>query len=341
MREVGIVRQVIRTLALASASAAALALTVVVAPAASAAPGDYVDGGDGGHGYTALAGHVSYSGDTGGNGTPSFNGGTPPFVPCVWGDSLKTNAEMADWAKVSTRDGQIGADGSEYMGAYDGHRAPSQAEFEAHRNDTSGAWYLKDCVVPPDMSDAPMGSAYEIQQLIQQITDPATPAIVWSTTGPPPPPVTPQMLVWFAERELLLLAPAMRQNPAGEGVVRLPTWFWSTDRDVRVVRASVGAVWAEAEATPDRISVRAAGPDPGAVDCPDLGPNGAAAGGAASSCSITFGRAGSYALSATTAYTALWRGSDGTGGGLDPKTGPTWTRPPYIVNEVQVLNPGN
>lgn len=326
-----------------SVLAAALALTVSTAPSAGAAPGDggFGNGGDQGHGYQAMARYVTYSGDTGGNGTPSFAGGEPPFVPCVWSDAMKSNTEIADWAKDNVDGAQISTDGQDYMGLYDGHRAPTVEEFEARRNDASGAWYVKDCVRPPAYEGVETGSSYELQQLYQQFVDPGTAAIVWSTTGPPPPPVTPQMLVWFAERELLLLAPAMRQNPAGEGVVRLPTWFWSTDRDVRLVRASVGPVWAEAEATPDRISVRAAGPDPGGVDCPDLGPDGAAAGGAASSCSITFGRAGSYALSATTAYTALWRGSDGTGGGLAPKTGPTWTRPPYIVNEVQVLNPGN
>jgi hypothetical protein len=96
-------------------------------------------------------------------------------------------------------------------------------------------------------------------------------------------------------------------------------------------------VWAEVEATPERISVRASGPMSGAVDCPDLGRDGTTAGGAASSCSITFTRAGQYGLSATTSYSALWRGSDGSGGGLADKAGPTWTPPaPFVVNEVQV-----
>ena len=227
------------------------------------------------------------------------------------------------------------------MGVYDGHRSPTLEEFERRRDDTGGAWYIKDCVVPPDLQDVDTGSSYAVQQLYLRFVDPDTAAVVWSTTGPPAPPVTPQMLVWFAERALLLPAPDMRHSPAGEGTVRLPTWFWSTDRDVRLVRASVGPVWAEVVATPERISVRATGPDPSSVDCPDLGPDGTNAGTGASSCSITFHRAGRYGLSATTSYTALWRGSDGSGGGLADKTGPAWTPPaPFVVNEVQVVNGG-
>jgi len=221
------------------------------------------------------------------------------------------------------------------MGVYDGHRSPTLEEFERRRDDTGGAWYIKDCVVPPDLQDVDTGSSYAVQQLYLRFVDPDTAAVVWSTTGPPAPPVTPQMLVWLAERALLLPAPDMRHSPAGEGTVRLPTWFWSTDRDVRLVRASVGPVWAEVVATPERISVRATGPDPSSVDCPDLGPDGT---NGASPCSITFHRAGRYGLSATTSYTALWRGSDGSGGGLADKTGPAWTPPAPLVK--QVVNGG-
>lgn len=321
----------------APALAAVLALTVVTAPAASAEPGGFANGGDSGHGYQALAGYVVLSGDTGGNGTPSFAGGDPPFVPCVWRGGM-SNAEMAEWAKDNVAGDRISTEGAEYMGVYSGHRAPTAAEFEARREDTGGAWYIKDCVVPPELEGVETGSSYAVQQLYQQFVNPDTAAIVWSTTGPPPPPVTPQMLVWFAERALLLRAPEMRHSPAEEGVVRLPTWFWSTDRDQRVVRASVGPVWAEVAATPERISVRASGPASTGVDCPDLGADGSDAGGGASSCSLSFGRAGRYGLAATTSYSALWRGSDGSGGALADKTGPTWTPPaPFVVNEVQVV----
>lgn len=325
-----------------SALATTLALTVTAAPGAAAAPGGgFANGGDSGHGYQAVAGHVVLSGDTGGSGTPSFAGGEAPFVPCVW-KSAMSNAEMAAWAQANVGDGRIATDGALYMGLYDGHRAPTRAEFQARQGDTSGAWYIKDCVPPPEFADVETGSSYAAQQLYQQFVDPDTAAIVWSTTGPPPPPVTPQMLVWFAERSLLLLEPAMRRNPVGDGVVRLPNWFWSTDRDERVVRASVGPVWAEVAATPQRISVRASGPAPGAVDCPDLGPDGTRAAAGASSCSITLARAGRYGLAAETSYTALWRGSDGSGGALADKVGPTWTPPaPLVVNEVQVVVGGN
>lgn len=323
-----------------TALAATLALTVAAAPGAAAAPPNgFSNGGDSGHGYQAIAGYVVLSGDTGGNGTPSFAGGEPPFVPCVWQSGMDT-AGMAEWAKDNVNGGRIATDGTSYMGTYDGHRVPTVAEFESKVGDASGAWYIKDCVVPPEYEDVEAGSSYAIQQLYQQFVDPDTAAIVWSTTGPPAPPVTPEMLVWFAERELLLLAPAMRHNPVVEGVVRLPTWFWSTDRDERVVRAAIGPVWAEAVATPERISVRASGPAPGGVDCPDLGPDGTRAAAGASSCSITFGRAGNYGLAAETSYTALWRGSNGGGGPLDDKVGPTWAQP-FTVNEVQVVVGGN
>lgn len=322
----------------AALAVAALTLTVVAAPAAAADPGSFGNGGDAGHGYQALAGHVVLTGDTGGSGTPSYDGGQPPFVPCVWKAGLSP-AEMADWAAGNIADGRIATDGTSYMGLYDGHAAPSAEEFERRRGDTGGAWYIKDCVVPPALAGEPTGSSYAIQQLYQRFVDPATAAIVWSTTGPPAPPVTPQMLVWFAERALLLRAPEVRHNPAAAGIVTLPTWFWSTDRDDRVVRASVGPVWAEVVATPRRISVSATGPVASSVACPDLGPDGTAATGGGSSCSITFGRAGSYGLSATTSYTALWRGSDGDGGGLADKVSPVWVPPaPFGVNEVQVLN---
>jgi hypothetical protein len=335
------VRHVKRLLVGSSVVAVSLASTLVTAPAALAAPNGFSNGGDQGHGYQAIARYVRLTGDTGGDGTPSFAGGEPPFVPCVWRDGM-SNAEMADWAKGNVRDGRIATEGVEYMGVYDGHRSPTAEEFEARRDDASGAWYIKDCVVPPELQDVETGSSYAIQQLYLQFVDPDTAAIVWSTTGTPAPPVVPQMLVWFAERALLLLAPDMRHSPAGDGVVHLPTWFWSVDRDDRLVRASVGPVWAEVEATPESISVRASGPAPGAVDCPDLGRDGTAAGQAASSCSITFARAGQYGLAATTSYTALWRGSDGSGGGLADKVGPTWTPPaPFMVNEVQVeVGPG-
>jgi hypothetical protein len=330
------VRHVKQLLVGSTALAATLVLSVVTAPTAHAEPGGFVNGGDQGHGYQALAGYVQLTGDVGGNGTPSYAGGEPPFVPCVWRGAM-SNADMADWAEHNVSGGRISTEGANYMGVYDGHRAPGGEEFEARRNDTSGAWYIKDCVVPPELRDVETGSSYAIQQLFQRFVDPETAAIVWSTTGPPAPPVVPQMLVWFAERALLLLAPDMRHSPAGEGVVRLPTWFWSVDRDVRVVRASVGPVWAEVAATPEQISVRASGPASSGVDCPDLGRDGTAAGGAASTCSITFTRAGQYALSATTSYRALWRGSDGSGGPLADKVGPTWTPPgPFLVNEVQV-----
>ena len=323
---------------IASASAAVLGLAVVMAPGASAdPPGDYTDVTSDPHGWTALAGHVRLSGDIGGNGTPSYDGGAPPFVPCVWQDGMGT-AEMADWAKDNVTGDRIGTDGYSYMGLYDGHRSPTLAEFERRRGDTSGAWYIKDCVRPPAYVGVETGSSAAIQALYRQFVDPDTAAIVWSTTGPPAPPVTPQMLVWFAERALLLLAPDMRHSPVGAGTVRLPTWFWSTDRDVRLVRASVGPVWAEVQATPERISVRATGPDPSSLACPDLGPDGTNAGAGASSCSITFARAGRYGLSAATSYSALWRGSDGSGGGLADKTGPAWAQPAFLVNEVQVVN---
>lgn len=319
-----------------AAMATALALTVVAAPPASAAPNSFTNGGDQGHGYQAIARYVVLTGDTGGNGTPSYAGGEPPFVPCSWQDGM-SNAEMAEWADGNVKDGRIATDGVQYMGLYDGHRSPTVAEFEQRKGDTSGAWYIKDCVVPPGLEDVETGSSYAIQQLYQQFVDPDTAAIVWSTTGPPAPPVVPQMLVWFAERALLLLAPQLRHSPAAQGVVRLPTWFWSTDDAQRLVRASVGPVWAEAQATPERISVTATGPASAAVDCPDLGTDGTRAGAGASSCSITFARSGQYGLTATTSYTALWRGSDGTGGALADKVGPTYAAP-LLVNEVQVVN---
>jgi hypothetical protein len=336
-------RLVTRLSAGLSALVATLALGVSTAPGAAAAGGGFTNGGDQGHGYQAIARHVRLTGDTGGNGTPSVNGGAAPFVPCVWRSGMG-NAEMAEWAKDNVGDGRIATDGTSYMGTYEGHRSPTVEEFEARRGDTGGAWYIKDCVPPPDLAGVDTGSSYDIQQLYQRFVDPETAAIVWSTTGPPPPPVTPQMLVWFAERALLLLAPQMRHSPADEGVVRLPTWFWSTDRDERVVRAAVGPVWAEAVATPRRISVRASGPASSGVDCPDLGTDGSRAAAGASSCSITFARAGRYGLAAETSYTALWRGSDGGGGPLADKVGPTWTPPaPFVVNEVQVVvdRPGN
>lgn len=330
-------RNVERLLAGSAIAAATLALTVATAPGAAAAPGGFSNGGDQGHGYQAIARYVVLTGDTGGNGTPSYNGGEPPFVPCVWQDGM-SNAEMADWAETNVSDeGRIATEGIEYMGVYSGHRSPTPAEFEARRGDTSGAWYIKDCVVPPELEDVETGSSYAIQQLYQRFVDPDTAAIVWSTTGPPAPPVVPQMLVWFAERALLLRAPDMRHSPAGEGVVRFPTWFWSVDQNNRLVRAAVGPVWAEVEATPERISVRAGGPASHGVDCPDLGADGSGAGGAAGPCSITFTRAGIYGLSATTSYGAVWRGSDGSGEPLADKVGPTWTPPaPFAVNEVQV-----
>ncbi len=325
-----------RLLVGSSVAAATLALSVVTAPGAAAAPGGFSNGGDSGHGYQALARYVVLTGDTGGDGTPSYAGGEPPFVPCVWRDGM-SNVEMADWAAGNVDGDRINTEGVEYMGLYSGHRAPTVEDFEARRGDTSGAWYIKDCVVPPELEDVEAGSSYALQQLYQRFVDPDTAAIVWSTTGTPPPPVVPQMLVWFAERALLLLAPDMRLSPAEEGVVRFPTWFWSVDRDDRLVRASVGPVWAEVEATPERISVRATGPAGHGVDCPDLGADGSAAGSAASSCSITFTRAGQYGLSATTSYGAVWRGSDGSAGPLADKVGPTWTPPgPFVVNEVQV-----
>jgi len=82
----------VQRFAVSSAAAVVLASTVAIAPSAAAEPGGFANGGDSGHGYQALAGYVVLTGD---NGTPSCNGGEPPFVPCVWRDGMG-NAAMAE-----------------------------------------------------------------------------------------------------------------------------------------------------------------------------------------------------------------------------------------------------
>jgi hypothetical protein len=170
-----------------------------------------------------------------------------------------------------------------------------------------------------------------------------------TSTGPPPPLVDPEDLARSARDVMVIGTPDFQRNPDGQGVVNLPTWFWTDPANVaedRTIRAEVegSGVWAEVVARTGGMTVNATG-GPRTWCTPaqatlayDTGSS-AASQPSGNACTLTFARAsilGPYAVTASTEWSATWTGSGGVGGGLDPlarQSAPV----PVPVGEIQTL----
>ncbi|WP_147339382.1 hypothetical protein [Actinomadura spongiicola] len=123
-------------------------------------------------------------------------------------------------------------------------------------------------------------------------------------------------------------APRVRTAPPRRkaGLVGLPEWFWVTNWRSLSGRASVGEVWVEVTAVPQRTTI-----EPGqghrVVRCSGPGtaynPTKSAA-SQRTNCSYVYARSsaaqpgGAYRVRATVLWGGTWRGSDGSGGVLPP-----------------------
>lgn len=172
------------------------------------------------------------------------------------------------------------------------------------------------------------------------------------TGAPPQPQVDPADLAQLARDNMVIDAPAVDRNPKVAAVnqatlVGLPTWFWVTNpasvggaTGTRTIRAEVGAVWAEVVATTGGLTLTS--PAGGRSCAPTVASTAYTPGAPDSAgCTVEFSRAsvgyaGGYPVDASTAWTAAWTGSGGTGGQLDGLARTTTVNVPVAESQALV-----
>lgn len=140
------------------------------------------------------------------------------------------------------------------------------------------------------------------------------------------PAVTPQELLQIAMGELKV--PTLRPETAPplnrDGLVGLPEWFWIPDGQWHpvTVRVAAGPVWAEAIATPQRLTFFPGAGLP-AASCAGPGLRYTTGAAPASGCTYTYQQSSAlqpghaYRASVTVTWRVTWIGSGGTGGVVD------------------------
>ncbi|MFC5830044.1 hypothetical protein [Nonomuraea insulae] len=138
--------------------------------------------------------------------------------------------------------------------------------------------------------------------------------------------VTPEQLARQAYEFIPISPPKVLTAPprGSEGLVGLPQWFYLAKEEwqAKSKRLEVGAVWAEATATPRKLTVNTG--DGKTVTCEGPGTtydSSKRADQQQSSCSHRYLHPNSaYQASVTVTWNGTWRGSGGTGGTLPPIT---------------------
>lgn len=163
--------------------------------------------------------------------------------------------------------------------------------------------------------------------------------------------LTPAVLAQRAYAELRPPLPDPRTAPPrrSDGLVGLPEWFWVPKARwaPQTARIAAGGVWAAVTATPSELVISPGGGLP-AMSCPGPGtaynPSFPAL-EQHSDCTYTYAQSSdglpgnAYQVTVTVTWTAIWRGSGGSGGTLPALTRATTFSLP--VAEAQALNPGS
>jgi hypothetical protein len=300
-----------------------------VASAGQTDPGD--GGGNSPQGYTVEVA-IRFSGDAapGGGGVRRVR-----VAPTCWwlpasGPYTDAVAMLAWYDEVTG-----GAQTRGIISLY----GPRKVWKDAAEQEKSGAadlsWYRAFCKDPAQIptygggvdqgSDGPLG-------------DPTTwvtyPYQTFNVGQPiPQPRVDPAELARAARDEMVIPVPETNRNPkihaaGAPTLVGLPTWFWVTnpvavgvgnDRGTRRIRAEINApqlIWAEVTAATGGLSLQSPA---GSATCIPARARTAYADGVPETrgCTVQFAKASvgypdGYPVTASTAWTATWDGSDGT-----------------------------
>ena len=169
------------------------------------------------------------------------------------------------------------------------------------------------------------------------------------TNEVPPPKVDVKDLALYAYRALWLVPPALEWNPkiatrGGAALVNLPTWFWVEDplalQDEREITARIGDVWARVVARPGGMKIES---PVGTVSCTKAQGRFRYAAGRDESkaCTQRFprtppGPAGTFAVTATTEWSARWTSSTGEAETLPVRTVSETTNVPVVSSQALV-----
>lgn len=313
----------------------ALCLVAVVAipsGSAQACTGCGADPTGGGFRVTAS---VVFSGDAAPGGGGTFSVSVP--ATCYWKPAALP-ADPADWVQwLLDQQRQYSGQGSETAGGY--YMLGDQATYEqaaaralAGERITAYVATCRDNALCTDLAGFVGGPTHDASMGLGDPC-PVPGAYQFFPPGAPPAPkVDPEDLAKMAQERMVIPDPQVDRNPKvgdlGEAtLVTLPTWFWVTNppavggaTGTRTIRAEVGPVFAQVVATTDGLVITS--PAGGATCAPTVATTPYSPGAADSAgCTVSFtrasvGYANGYPVDTSTAWTATWTGSGGSGGTL-------------------------
>jgi hypothetical protein len=215
---------------------------------------------------------------------------------------------------------------------YRSARSSTVEQVEGPKPGQAGAWYVYKCT-----QDGVRDAVYRPP--------------VWIPNAPRQPAQaaalpSPAQLAQAAYNQLRLPSPDIEANPAGEQLVRLPTWLWMDRGEWKPVSATASVPGVSVTATARPSSVVWSMGDGSTVTCSGPGTPYAAAGSpkaGSPDCGHTYrtssaGRAGgAFAVSATVRWTVSWAGA-GQNGVFPGLT--TTSAAAFRVAESEALNNG-
>ncbi|MEO9151289.1 MAG: hypothetical protein ABI243_02720 [Lapillicoccus sp.] len=316
---------------LASVSLALVAVVTIPSGSAQACTGCPAGGGGGGYHVTAVV----FSGDAapGGGGTYSVS------VPATcWWKPASLPADPTTWVQwFLGQQASYAGQGSETAGGYYslGTRATyAQAARRALAGEKITAYVAtcRDNAWCTDLAKFVGGPVHDASMGYGQPCPIPGVYQFYPPGNPPQPQVDPADLARLARDRMVIPVPQVDRNPKVRDLqdatlVRLPTWFWVTNppavggaSGTRTIRAEVGPVFAQVIARTDGLVVTS--PAGGTTCSPAVATRAYAPGASAESgCTVSFqkssvGYAGGFPVDTSTAWTATWTGSGGTGGAL-------------------------
>jgi hypothetical protein len=305
-------------------------------PSAGSTPGGY-----------KVAVVVVFSGDAAPGGGSSRRIGVQPS--CWWAPAPGPYTDaggMLDWY-----DRNAGAIPDQYTRFQYGDRDQWKKAADGEKAGRDVSWYRAVCQKPEQYLNfvSSESRVFDADPLAPQVVV-VSPFRPFGVGQPLPPPlVDPADLARAARDVMVIPVPELERNPrlrsaGAPTIMGLPTWFWVPDpaavggaAGTRTIRATTGAVFAEVVARTEGLQISSPA---GGTTCPPARATVAYAKGVpdSSACTVAFSKAsvgypGGYPVTASTAWTATWTGSGGTGGTLDPLARSQTTAVP--VAEVQ------
>ncbi|MDF5759044.1 hypothetical protein [Spongiactinospora sp. TRM90649] len=190
------------------------------------------------------------------------------------------------------------------------------------------ACVYKDWLTSEPQSTEPTGSKYyqiECSDGSQDIAWNGTGDLIWIRPNAEPP-ASPEKLARRAYKLIPITPPSVLTAPprGRDGVVGLPHWFWLTGGQwaAKSKRVHAGGVWAEATATPQRMTITTGDGRTLTCDGPGITYTDALpTDRQRSSCSHRYQRpADTYQVTVSVTWSGTWHGSRGTSGTLPPIT---------------------